>query len=256
VLVGAEVRLDHGLVGLHLGRGAVGDLPPEAHDVHVVGDAHDEVHVVLHEQHRELEVGADLLDELAELPDLLVVEATRRLVEQEQPGLRDERAGELDALLDPVRKRRRREVRAVAQPHHVEDLERLRRSRVPAAAVSADEDVLEHRHRAEELEVLERARDALAHDLERGLLQERSAVEEHVARVRPVQPRDDVEGGRLARAVRADEPRDLPLLDVERHAVERDDAAEAQGDVPYLEEGHRLETLNGPATRYQCQAED
>jgi len=37
--------------------------------------------VVLDEQHRELEVVADLLDELAELRDLLVVEAARRLVE-------------------------------------------------------------------------------------------------------------------------------------------------------------------------------
>ena len=30
----------------------------------------------------------------------------------------------------------------------------------------------------------------------------------------------------------------MPLLDVEGDAVERDDSAEAQGDVPYLEEGH------------------
>ena len=41
-------------------------------------------------------------------------------------------------------------------------------------------------------------------------------------------------------------PGDVPFLDVERDAVERDDSAEAQGDVPYLEEGHPQETLNGP----------
>ena len=41
-------------------------------------------------------------DEVAELRHLLVVEAAGRLVEQEQAGLRRERPGDLDPLLDPV----------------------------------------------------------------------------------------------------------------------------------------------------------
>ena len=48
-----------------------------------------------------------------------------------------------------------------------------------------------------------------------------------------------------------DEARDVALLDVERDAVESDDSAEAQGDVPYLEEGHPQQTLNRPDARWQ-----
>src|SRR5262249_33413697 len=50
---------------------------------------------------------------------------------------------------------------------------------------------------------------------------------------------DDVEGGRLARAVRPDQAGDLAFLDVEGDAVEGDDASEPQRDVAYLEERHR-----------------
>jgi len=48
------------------------------------------------------------------------------------------------------------------------------------------------------------------------------------------------EEGRLAGAVRPDQPDDAPLRHLERHAVERDDAAEAQRHVPYAQQGLRL----------------
>ena len=83
--------------------------------------------MVLDEQDRELEVVPDPLDEGAELGDLLVVQPAGRLVEQQEPRLRDKRARELDPLLDPVRQRRRREVRAIA---------RARRRRAPRAPPS------------------------------------------------------------------------------------------------------------------------
>jgi hypothetical protein len=54
--------------------------------------------VVLDQKHGQLPVVADLLDEATEIRDLLVVEPSGRLVEQQQLGLRNERAGELDAL--------------------------------------------------------------------------------------------------------------------------------------------------------------
>ena len=75
--------------------------------------------------------------------------------------------------------------------------------------------------------------------LNAGCLRSDAPSRSTVARVGRVQARDDVERRRLAGAVRPDQARDLAFLDVERHAVEGDDAAEAQGDVPYLEEGHR-----------------
>ena len=206
LVLGAEVGLDHGRVRTHLRGRPLGDLPTEAHDVDVVGDPHDEVHVVLDEEHGELEVVADLLDEHAELRHLLVVQPARRLVEEEQARLGDERPRELDALLGPVRQRSSGEERPLAQADDVERLERLGLSHLPAPPVGADQHVLENGHGPEELDVLERPRDALADDLEGRLLEERRALEQYLPRVGPVQARDDVERRRLAGSVRPDQP--------------------------------------------------
>ena len=65
-----------------------------------------------------------------------------------------------------------------------------------------------------------------------GVCEQRLAVELELAVVRRVEAGDDVERRRLAGAVRPDQARDLPRLDVERDAVEGDDAPEAQGDLP------------------------
>ncbi len=191
--------------------------------------------MVLDEEHRQLEVVADAADERAELGDLLVVQSARGLVEQEQARPRDEGACELDQLLRPVGKRGSREVRELAQADDVEHVERVALARLPPARVRADEHVLEHGHRPEELDVLEGPRDPLAHDPVRRLAQERLAVELDLAGVGPVEARDDVERRRLPGAVRTDQPRDLAALDVERDTVERDDAPEAERDVPHCE---------------------
>src|SRR5262249_3776640 len=100
-----------------------------------------------------------------------------------------------------------------------------------AAALQADEDVLENRHRPEDVDVLERAGDAAPHDRVRRLAQEALAREDDRARVGLVEAGDQVEERRLAGAVRPDQPDDLAGLDVERHVVDGDDAAETP---PYV----------------------
>ena len=142
---------------------AARDRAAEVQHVDVVRDAHDEIHVVLDQHHGELQVVAQRADERRELVDLLVVEPARWLVEQDQPRLRDERAGELDALQRPERQAGGR------APRDVVDADVPRASRAPVCAparaleagdgVRADEHVLEHRHRREQLDVLEGARD-------------------------------------------------------------------------------------------------
>ena len=112
----------------------------------------------------------------------------------------------------------------------------------------ADEHVVEHGHRPEELDVLERARDAAPDDAVRRRVQQALAVEVELARVGLVEPRDHVEERRLAGAVRADQPDDLALLDVERDVVDRDDAAEAAGDVADGEQRHRGDSNRGNRT--------
>ena len=72
--------------------------------MHAVGDSHDQVHVVLDEEHGEGEGGPDPPDQRSKLLDLLVAQASGRLVEQEQAGARGERPGELEPLHRPERK--------------------------------------------------------------------------------------------------------------------------------------------------------
>ena len=65
-----QVGLDHLRVALYLSRGAARDQPPEVEHMHAVGDAHHEAHVVLDQQQRQLEVLAQVADQVAELADL------------------------------------------------------------------------------------------------------------------------------------------------------------------------------------------
>src|SRR6185503_16354842 len=75
----------------------------------------------------------------------------------------------------------------------------------PGASVPRDPHVLAHREVAEEADVLERPGDAEPGARVRGKQGDRPAAETHLARRRPVEPRDDVEDGSLPGAVRADD---------------------------------------------------
>src|SRR5581483_7924942 len=153
-----------------------------------------------------------------------------RLVQQEQPRMARESAGELDAFQRSVRETGREPVRMLLDPDVGERLERV--APLLALALQArrdvrpDEDVLEHGEVREQLEVLERAGDAEPDHPARPNAPQRAAVEDDVARVEPVEARDRVEGGRLAGAVRADETDDGPFGDREGDVLERDDPAE------------------------------
>ena len=194
--------------------------------------------MVLHEEHGQLPVVADLPDEAAEICDLLVVEASCRLVQQQQLRVRDERAGELHALQRPEGEPRDRPLCDRPEADVVDHLERLGVD-VPAARVGADEHVVQHGHRPEQLDVLEGASDPAPDDPVHGRLQQALTGELDLALVRRVEPRDHVERGRLAGAVRPDQPDDLAFLDVERDPVEGDDPAEPASDIPQREQGHR-----------------
>ena len=158
---------------------------------------------------------ANTQDEVAELFHLLVVEATGRLVEQEETRLRGQRPRDLDPLLDPVGQGGRALVGSWPQTDVVEQGARLLLPELSATCMGADEDVLEHRHRREQVDVLERACNPAFDDPVRRCLQQRLAVEGEFAVVRRVQAGDDVERCRLASAVRPDQAGDLARLDVE-----------------------------------------
>src|SRR5215471_12774042 len=246
-----QVRVDDRLVLAHLARGALGDLLAEVQHHHPVGDAHDQVHVVLDHEQGEAELLVDPPDQVGQVAQLVVVEAARRLVQQEQPGPRDQRPRQLDRL---QRAERQARDRPVGDPVEADDLQGLVRARVrvplgpggagPAHAgeqeaqrvdadlrVVAAEHVLDDGHPGAQLHVLERARETAADDLMAGILQQVVPVEQDAPRVRRVHPRDAVEHRRLASAVGPDQAQDRAVVDVERHGVQRDDAAEPDADV-------------------------
>ena len=63
------------------------------------------------------------------------------------------------------------------------------------------------------------------------------ALPAHLAAVGPGQPEDAAHGGRLARAVRAEEADDPARVGAERGAVERDHRPVAFGEIDDLEHG-------------------
>src|SRR5207237_492768 len=98
-------------------------------------------------------------------------------------------------------------------------------------AVHADHHVLEHRHRAEERQVLERTADPELGNTMTRHVEQAAAVEQDLAMTRDIEAADAVEERRLARAVGPDESHDLTRRDVERDTIESHDAAEPDGHV-------------------------
>ena len=99
------------------------------------------------------------------------------------------------------------------------------------AVMGADHHVLQHGVGREETEILECTSDTDTSDLVRRCGQHIVFTKANGATVGGVQTADHIEQGRLARAVRADEPTDWPLVDRERRLVQRRDTAEPDDDV-------------------------
>src|ERR1700730_18633380 len=92
-------------------------------------------------------------------------------------------------------------------------------------------DIVEHRHAAEERDVLERAGDAEHGDLRWAGAGDVLALEDDRAGVGPVEPADHVEEGSLAGAVWAND-RDEPAAAAgERHTMQRPPRAEMLSSV-------------------------
>ncbi len=238
---------------LHLRGRAFGDLPAEIERHHPVGNVHHQAHVVLDQQHREPEPVANLLDQGAERPDFLVIEAARRLIEQQQLGLAGQGARQLHAFLraegqvGDARARHRLQAEEAHQRLrfsqcgallvlHRRQAQGIEEEAAVRAAMAPDHDVVQHRHGLEQGEVLEGAPDAERGDAVPGDPQERCAVEQDVAAATLVEARQAVEQRGLAGAVGPDQADDASGLDVEGDAIQRDDAAKAHAHAVHAQQ--------------------
>ena len=180
----------------------------------------------------------DILDQLADLDDLVGVEARGRLVEDEDGRVVDHGLGQADALAIAFRERVdtfAEHVAEAARVGHLADAPRLFRSRHPAhrrhegQVVVGDHVVVERR-------ILGHIADALA-DSER-LLAHVHAIDEDGAFGRGQVAGDDLHRRRLAGAVGAEEAEDFALLHLERNGVDGALGAVGLGESAYLD--HRV----------------
>ena len=104
---GAEIGLAHLRIGADPGGWSVRDARARVEHVDVVGDLHDEGHVVLHDDDRDPGL-RDPPEQPPEVRGVLVPETGRRLIEKEDGGTDGEGAGDLDEPFVHVREGGRR----------------------------------------------------------------------------------------------------------------------------------------------------
>ncbi len=197
---------------------------------------------------------------------LVDVHAGEGLVEQQHLGVGCEPDRDAERAQMPLRKIARKLVLDGAEAEEIEDLvgraaERLlvaprrRRADIEAgeararAEVMRDDDAVARRHALEDRGLLEGAHDALAGDEMGREPRDQLAVETHLAPRRLHERRDQLEDGRLAGAVGADDRQDRVRLDVERDFVDRGQAAEALGEVANFQDRRRAHvTLSSTAS--------
>ena len=97
--VRTQVGADDFGMGADLARRALGDLAAEVQRHDLVAHAHDQAHVVLHQQHGQPQPVAQRQDQVAQASQLLMVEAAGRLVQQQQLRAAGQGARQLHALL-------------------------------------------------------------------------------------------------------------------------------------------------------------
>src|SRR4051794_24811160 len=207
---------------------------------HVAAARHVERVVgVLLDEHDRRALRVDLAHHLVDAVDDDGREPERRLVEQQQLGLRHKRAPDREHLLLAARHRPALLALALLQAREqgVHAVEVLADALRVAARERAHLEVLEHGHAREDPPALGRLRDPdLGHGVARQALDLR-AVEHDPSGARRHDAGDRPQRRRLAGAVRADQRDDLTLVDLERDALERLDRAVEGVDVLHEEDG-------------------
>jgi hypothetical protein len=184
-----------------------------------------------------------LLQHRVEPHRVACAEAGSRLVQHEQPRVHRQRARDRDELLlcggQLPHDRSRRHLRADAGQlpcrvgFHAPAIQEPQRSgpeRLPA-----EEDIASDVERVDDFELLMDHGDAESRGVRRPVHDHRHVVDRNLARVRAMDPGQDLHQRRLAGAILADQPDDLSGGHVEVHAIERDDAGKLLGHCRHFQ---------------------
>ncbi len=198
---------------------------PERHDLaganhgHPVSELLRLVEVVRRQENR-LPEQAQRADHVPRRPASRRVETRRRLVEEHEVGVADERRAEVEPPLLTAGERLHFRVALLGKPDELDHLVDVPRLRVVAREHAMH---LADGEQRRVLRVLEDDADALA---KRGRRVARVVAEHRGnAGVAPAVALEDLDGRRLAGAVRAEEPEDLACGHLEADPAERLDAA-------------------------------
>ena len=228
-----EIRRRNVEVGANLVGRPLGEHPALVEHEDAVADVHDQRHVVIDQQDARLVVVPHRADDGGELGNLGLGQPGGRLVHQHEQRLHRERPGDSEPALVPVRERSGRHELVRAEAEDAEEL--VGRLPGPARALAdaerGDLDVLAHRQRAERVAVLERAGEAAAAAPVGAPRRDHAVVEDDRAGRGEVEAAEQVDEGRLARAVRADQAHHLVAVQLERDTAEGVDPLERAGYV-------------------------
>ena len=201
----------------------VGDHLAAAHHRHAVGDGHDLAQLVGNQDH-----GPALLLQRGQDPEQLVGLLGRqhpgRFVQDQGLGAAVQRLEDLDALLDADRQVADRGIDIHLQPvvprQVIQRVARAAQSALqPRRALGAQQDVLKHRQRLHQHEVLVDHADAGGDRVARAGDGDRPSLHFDGAGVGPVEPVEDAHQGRLAGTVLADDAVDRPGRHLQRHVA-------------------------------------
>ena len=192
-----------------------------------------------------------LLDLAQHLPDRDArhrVETGGRLVQKEDAGFVHEPAGDLDPASHPARQVLDLLVGPLGELDCVEELGNESRAAFARDAVElrVDQEVLAHAQ-------LDVARHRLRNHADRpphvvGLPQDVEAVDERRPRRRREQRRQHPDERGLAGAVRAEQAEDFPFFDVEAHALDGGEVAEALDEIADFDGVHGDQFASGSST--------
>lgn len=215
---GIRHHLVHGAGGQQLAVGNIADAVA----------AFGLVHIVRRHQHGQ-PAARQAVDLVPELAPRLGIDARRRLVEQKQLRLMHDAGGQRQALLPAARQRAGKLVAPRTQAQIIERAADILLHRPQPVEPGHEFEILGDCQILVEREFLRHVAD-LALDLE-ALGQK--IVAEHLAfaLVRRQKPAHDADRGRLARAVRPQEPNNLALGDVHRDMVDDGLGAEALDEI-------------------------
>src|SRR3984957_6823105 len=233
-------------VGLaELGRGAGEGVASHVEDDDPVGGVQDAAHVLFDDQERDAravqggERRVDLVDEARR-------ESGRRLVEDDQAGLADQRARDGESALFAAGQAAGALVGAGAKQRElrIDALDGRRRGAPRAQRIAAQHQVLMHAHVSEDAARLGDIADALAHHAIGREARERIAGEADAALEGRQVAEDGLQQRRLARAIGPDDAHDFAGADIERHlvqdfqpAIARADALDSQHQCPPCDAG-------------------